>query len=392
MKTLKKLIKASILVVSITSSTFALDVGGIVSNVNIDCSNGGLFSFMDLGDSLCGAADGFSQALGNNFSFGGCSLQVGGDASCYLNSLKNACGSTESMVMDPLKSAVNSFSEFQLLKGSGFKSSNLCGDEPKFADTRYPSGMTQREIYEETDWPVMAKKNYSPFSADIDTARDCMKTSGEKCLDTNAMTLPANSLEVEKKIMEAAHSVAQADQSSSANMASVEAETRKKLDACKILPAAAQEPCEKVVKGGDSSPEAFATKEIAKLELASSVELSLIKKASRGDTYYVYKDKKFIKKLPKELRGEYADGVARQNAADTLIMSLYAELVALKKEAIRANYAGAEVAATPYDAKSGVDALITNFGLNGTETSSGTSGASSTSGTENLVKDVVNAY
>ena len=376
---LNRFIRSAVVSVCLSSSVFSFDAGGLVSDVDIDCSNGGLFSFLNMGNNICSAANGFGQALGNNMSFGGCSLQIGGDTSCYLNSLRNACGGAASMVMDPLRSAVNSFSEFQLLQGSGFKSSNMCGEEPRYADTRYPSGLTQKEIYEETDYEIMAKKNYGPFSADIDTARECMKINGKKCLEPNAMTLPANSLEVEKKIMEAAHSIAQSDQSSSANMASLEADTRKKLDACKMLPTGAQEACEKGVKDSESSPEAYATKEVAKLELASSVELNLIKKASRGDTYYVYKDKEFIKKLPKELQAEYADGVARQNAADTLIMSLYAELITLKKEAIRANYASAEVAATPYDSKSGVDALITNFGLNNTGSSGGTSGGTTPS-------------
>jgi hypothetical protein len=116
---------------------------------------------------------------------------------------------------------------------------------------------------------------------------------------------------------------------------------------------------------GDASPSALIQKEIARIEIASAMELKIINKATRGDTYYVFKSKEDIKIIPLDERMEYMDGVRRQNVADTLIRSLYKEVIDIKKEAIAASYGGISVENAGYGDQEGIKSL--QRGLDGYE-------------------------
>lgn len=356
------------------SSAQAEEAGsGWSPKFTINCSNGGLLNFMDKGDDICSSLDGYLDVLDSSFSFGGCSINIGGGGNdCYFKTLKNLCKKNisdgEDYVVNPLRSAINSMNEFDFLKGDGFKSSNRCDDigSDKTYTTPNKSGFSNKEIYEKTSPEVMLDKHIGLYSSRVDLVRDCMKEKGEKCLEEDIISLPENNVEVEKQIAEAAQTIAQADESSAVDQAAIEVETREKLSECLRKKPKEQELCQKkITEDSDNSPEAGATKAIAKLEMASALELNVLKKSTRGSTYYVYKSQEFIKRLPLQKQHEYASGVARQNAADTLIMSLYSEVIALKKEAIRANYANSEEIAKPYSAQGGIDALMNKYDLHG---------------------------
>jgi len=341
----------------------------------IDCSNGGLLNFMDKGDDICSSLEGYLDVLDSSFSFGGCSLELGGSGNeCYFDTLKNICEPDQDddedsdYIVNPIRAAVNSMNEFDFLKGDGFKSSDRCDDvnSDKTYETPNKSGLTNKDIYEETSPEVMIKNNVSIYSSRVDTIRDCMKEKGARCLEEDIIALPEDNKAVEKSIAEAAQTIAQTDESSAVDQPALEVDIRAGLADCLRKPAKEQELCRKnITEDKDTSPESGATKAIAKLEMASAIELNVLKKATRGSTYYIYKSQEFIKNLPLEDQHEYAGGVARQNAADTLILSLYSEVIALKKEAIRANYANSEEISQPYSAQGGVDALMNKYDLHG---------------------------
>ena len=373
---IKNITKVTIGFIISSSFTYAEDSingSGWSPQFSIECSNGGLLNFLDKGDDMCSSLGGYLDVLDTSFSFGGCSLDLGGSGNeCYFDTLKSFCDTPSTAagdyVVNPIRSAMNSMNEFDFLKGDGFKSSNRCDDtnSDKTYETPNKSGLTNREIYEETSPEVMLDKNIGLYSSRVDMIRDCMKEKGSRCLDEDIIVLPADNIEVEKRIAEAAQTIAQTDESSAVDQAAVEVEVRSALSECLRKPAEEQELCRKnITEDKDTSPESGATKAIAKLEMASAIELNVLKKATRGSTYYVYKSQEFIEKLPLEDQHNYAGGVARQNAADTLILSLYAEVINLKKEAIRANYANSEEIAQPYSSQGGIDALMNKYDLRG---------------------------
>lgn len=336
----------------------SVSVGGVEVSVNCNPQ----LNFYDIDDSFCSAVNGFSLNVGS-FGIGGCSIELGSTSECFFDDLRSRCSSlVSSNVSTPLRSALASSLEFDLLKGDGFRSTKTCGNKKQYGETRHPSGLTQNEIYEKTSISHMSK-DYSIFSQEIDGIRDCMKVDGEKCLEPGHRKLPKDTLEAEKEIMKSAHAIAAADDSVAANMGSVEIELKKKLEDCKEKEGSARETCRDEVLNSEESPQSMATKEIAKLELAAAIELKMMKQATRGDTYYVYKDAESMRKLPADVVGEYANGVERQNAADALVESLYKEILDLKKQAVRATYSSSTDGAEPYDAKANIQGLRTVLGV-----------------------------
>jgi len=351
-------------------------VGGGFVDVTLHCDNGGLFKIVDVGDSVCEASNDITNILKSSnggFSIGGCDVSIGGGQECYYNTINDACkGMTKDSVMTPLKAALASVEELTLLRGVGIKSTQDCEKQIELKDKKYPSGMTVSEVYEETSADRLIDHGYGPFDSSVDSLRDCMKVHGKKCLEDGFVKLPATTADAEKEISKTANIIASGDESVTANAPTVEAEQEAKKSDCTKLEGAARTKCENEVKNGDNSTQSAAQKAIAKLETAAAVEVKTMKTATES-TKYVHRTKKFVTSLPKHIQKDIEDGIARQNTADILILSLFNELTALKKEAIYAVYGDADTASESYTAGGAVDAVQTSLGLN--VTGSGTVGS-----------------
>jgi len=341
---------------------------------------------------MCGATEGLTKAMKKDFSVGGCSISAGGSNSCFTNGLSSLCNNAaNSAVQTPSNLIAGASNKFNSLKGDGFPS-DPC-KKLKFGETKYPSGKTQDQIYEDTSIEKMSGKT-GIFSSRIDDIRDCMKINGDKCLEEGYMKLPATSLDTQKEVIKSASFCASADAPCADTMASLAAETSKKLKECDSKNGEAQEECKDKVLSGSTCPAAKKKKALARIELASAGELNIMQKSARGTSYYVYKDQASIDKLPREVRGEYSDGVARQNAADTLIASYYNQIVKLKKDAVTSDYERAEACSFVCNKKAAIFALDTKMTLLGEEDksndSAGTGGldAFSSSSIEGAIKDV----
>lgn len=359
---MKKILFKIMLLTLPTSSLVAFDFGDFNLDLdqNIDgCLDGIKFNGAD---SICGAVNNFDSVLNGKFNVGGCSIGFGISADCFSNGLNNRCqGLINSNIYHPMNGVITSSNKFDFLKGEAFQKDD-CRKRKDVKNHRYPSGETDESIAQKTSMRQMAR-SYGFFSSQIDNVRDCMKVSGEKCLEPDYQKLPENSIETQKNIDEAAQNIAVADETISSNIATVQAEISQKVKACKGTENEAD--CITKITSDEASPQALATKEIAKVEMASALELEVMEKAARGSSYYVFRDKESIEALPIEVRIEYADGVRRQNAADTLIRSLYKEITDIKKDSINASYGSITVQSSVYDAQNSVNAI--QLELNTTE-------------------------
>lgn len=313
-------------------------------------------------DSICEATHVFNKLYSNNFSLGGCSISIGansGVTDCFTKNLDSLCENlVENNVVGPMRAALGSSSEFNFLKGDSFKKTG-CEDRRNPPNTTYPSGKTDEDINDESSLKELRKK-FGLFSSSVDDYRDCLKINGDKCKEEGYEKLPKDSKETEKIINESATQIAVADETISSRVLSLQVEISKKVKDC-----GRDQNCVNKVMQGDASPSALIQKELARIEIASAMELKIINKATRGDTYYVFKGKEDIKIIPLDERMEYMDGARRQNAADTLIRSLYKEIIDIKKEAIAASYGGISVENAGYGDQEGIESL--QRGLDGYE-------------------------
>jgi len=311
----------------------------------------GLTKFADT-NSICEAVGSFEKIYNGNFQLGGCSISYGGEANadCFIEGLSSLCKSTiDSEIISPAMLAVSSVSEFEFLKGDAFKKS-ACAERFDTSGEEFPSGMTESSLYEKSD--MSSTLNLGMFSSKVEDLRDCMKVSGEKCLEDDYGKLPKDTIATEKEILKSAEAIAVADETISSRVLTLQAEVSKKVKDCNR-----SKDCIDEVLNNEYSPKALLQKEIARIEMASSVELITMNKASRGDTYYVHKSSKDIETLPAEDRVDYGDGVSRQNSADVLINALFKELVDLKKESISASYNSIDITTASYQSQEGIESI-----------------------------------
>jgi hypothetical protein len=303
---------------------------------------------------ICGIADKLGGLLGK-IDLMGCSIipgfgtgQSGGG--CYEKGLADMCKKLTSGklddVMSPVKNILASTKELGITKGDAFKDEK-CGTE---GETKYPSGETDASIARKTGIVEMTKRFGSPFSTEILQLRDCMKTDGDKCLKDGEVKLPKDALEVEKQIAEASSQIAAAGKSYVWDTKVAERNLQKKANLCLKLPTPEEtKACvEKLMKGEDG-PDALQKKALADLELAEAAELLTVKKATRCSSRYIYTDKESVKRLPIAVIPDYIDGVARQNAADTVFLALWKENLATKKGMVKILYKKMEQNVRPYD-------------------------------------------
>jgi len=343
---MKKILIAIPLLASLAAGGFLQSLGGFGSNASamgFDLGKPSLQCDQDFGlDQLlgkmgiCGIADKLTGFL-DKIGISGCSLGAMKSNKCYNTGLKGMC---EDMVkkrlngvMSPLRDAISSTLELETTKGDAFREKGCAKDSGK---TTYPSGETDESIKEKTDIGTMTRRYGTPFTAKIDLTRTCMQTEGEKCLEPGYMKLPKNALEVEKHISEASTQIAASDKSYTWDILVAERALQKQMTQCLKLPTVkATKACEDKLMKGENGPTKLEKKALAELELSAAAELKAVKMATMGDLYYIYKDKKSVERLPLNVIPDYIDGVARQNAADTVFLSLWKENLATKKALIR---------------------------------------------------------
>ena len=332
--------------------------------IEAGCSGYGFKDFvMPTKPDICGATNEITNFLGDklSFSIGGCSIGLEADQSSFMNDINEACKAAtegledlENRIISPMDAMITSSTQYSFIKGAKGED---CGDGSNFGEVENPSGMTNDEIYEATDIKTMASKN-GLFSSATDDLRDCMKMSGEeKCNEDGFIKLPETSLDTEKEIAKASNYVSQADESVAPNISSVETELYAKKAECDKKEYAQAVECREKLQYGNDSLDSQAKKKITKIEMVTASNFSLLQKASRGDTYYVFKDSDSMDRLPKAVAEKYSDGVARQNAADTLIAGFYKENTNLKKNNITLIYGKAQIMSEPYNPKASVTDL-----------------------------------
>jgi len=301
-----------------------------------------------------------NNGMATGYSDGGCNISVTGGLSCLTGGgLQAACNSAASRMITPLSSAINQRKSFTLTSGMGIPSQNC--SEKALEITKFKSGLTMEEIYNKTGIKKMSKK-FGLFSSSTDTVRDCMKQkSGNDCLE-KGIKLPETSLAAKTEIMKTAGVVASADASVAANAKSIQAQYTKKRIDCEKKSQYKGNKCMDELVGVDEA-ESLERKQIAAIETSSAVEISLMMKAIRGDKYFVFKDPKSMRKISQSIAPRYRSGVARQNAADILIKTLYKDLLQIKKTIVSETYQTAQAQSIHYDSKSAIDDLVNSIHL-----------------------------
>ena len=300
---------------------------------------------------------GITNGMATGYSDGGCNISVTGGLSCLTGGgIEAACNRAVSRVVTPLSSAINSPKNFSLATGMGIPSQGC--SEAALEIAKFKSGLTMKNIFDKTNIVEMSER-FGMFSSSIDTMRDCMKEKGQECLD-KGVQLPATTLDAKTEIMKAAGVVASADTSVASNAKSIQAQyTKKKLD-CEKKSQIKADKCMDELLGPDEA-ESLERKQIAAIETASGIELTMMMKAIRGDKYFVYKDPKSMTSLSEKISSRYRSGVARQNAADILIKTLYKDLLQVKKTVVSETYQTAQAQSIHYDSKSAIDDLVNSI-------------------------------
>jgi len=349
----KKLIIASMLFFQISYAGFFDHLPEVSVNVS-DCFTG--FSLPNA-DNICSGVSKMRKTFSKDLSIGGCTLSFGVDTGCYVDALSSKCEAMQKQATGGKISQAStilsgSSLNFKIIKGAAFKNSSCKPIDVNLM--KFQSGMTEGDIKKHTDIEKMSKK-YGLFSSSIDMVRDCMKTDGNACMEDGYLKLPKTSLDVKKDIADTVSIVSGADTPIANTIAFTQGELSKSLAECSGKKD--EVACRDKILDSEKSPDAYSKKAIAKIELASSAELTLMERASRGDQYYIYRDPSDIKKLPIEVRDTYMSGVARQNAAEVLTKSLYTEIVSLKKSAVNISYEKAKLMAELYDKDKSLEIL-----------------------------------